>query len=534
MTNDLRLRKTFGRLTVSLFVVCIWAALIATSQTHRVGTKPKDKKTLKSEIDEEKIRRDLEIQNLILAAKSQTTEVSADILFEVLNSKLLKDPRKEEELIEEIFRNASGAKEPFKMVYHDGLADTRSGFRGMAFELKLDRLSIQLRAIKMLLPLNRAKAIGLFREIPPLKVPALTCNDDLEYDLNDFYTVLKTIVETGFDAEAQQRKENINFVSSYIEAIDSPSQLRPVVNLVSSLKLTAQDFDRIVRNFSVALKSVSGDPRSVSLSLNQARLSSEIKDNLLRKTDENYAQQDDLLRSYRTYIVRNLSSRQCADTLIAGTEDKPHPIISYANTLFKNPVRPDETKPETVESRSSQYAYWRSTKAAKLLSQAKSLRFGTAKSELTSEERSSQEWQTRLFEFLHEMDQWNPEDEETEADYFHQKSVLFNGLIGLTSNEMRLDILRQFTLFLRDSRVQKENPAQWLYYVKQLFRTGKTLEVKDRDSFFDTATRSGNTVLAMYVDLDKIRNRPPLLSSRDSTRASYMWPVIFSMRSTKP
>lgn len=457
---------------------------------------------------EEQLRREIEIYNLILSAKSQTVEISADILFPLLDAKLLKEPRKKEELIEYIFRRAPEAKESFRMSFRQGIADTRAGYRAMAYDLKLDKLSIQLRAVTMMIPINRLKARQLFQEIPPLKLNDLTCDDDLEYNVSEFYKVLKEIVEKTFDVESRQRREHIYFAASYVDAVVSPHQLVPVLDFLSSLNMTRNEFALMLNAFIYALGRVSGDPRSVAFSLKHAGLSTEIKFKLLNRTEEGGAQQIDLLNSYRKYIIKNLSSSQCADNLFTGTADNPHPIISAANTLFKTPITEDDIRPGKVESRSAVYYYWRSPKAVKLLADAKELRFGSSKNELTKQERSTPEWHTSLLRFLADLADWHPEDEDTEADYFHQKSVLYNGLIQMVSDEMRVNILIQFGLFVRDSSMQRDAPAEWLNYAKILLRTGKTLSGRERNKFFDTLNASGSQIFPMYSELDRLQSLP--------------------------
>ncbi len=454
---------------------------------------------------EKQRRREMEIQNLVLTAKIQSVEFASDILFGVLEAKLIRDPKKKRDIIEEVFRRGSEAREPLKIIGRGELMDTRSGYRWLASDLRLDRLSLQLRAVKLMLAIDKQKARELFSEIPQIKLPPLSCKDDFDYEISEFYVVLKDIVEQTFDAEAIQRKEQIYFASSYIETVDSASQIGPVIAFLTSVRSTSGEFGILLSSFTTALRKISADPRTFASSINYNNVTGEIKFKLLGKIDEKKEQPSELLRAYRSYLAKHLSGTQCADGLIVGTEEKPHPAISFANTLLKIPLTEEEIKPEKIEPRAKIFSYWRTPKAAKLLTNIKKLRFGNSSVELTQAERSSQEWQESLMRYLEQMVDWKPEDEETEADYLHQKNVLYDGLAQMAPDALRGLVLRDYALFLRDSRMQKESPIQWLYYVKRLLRTGKTLKGKEYDDFVHTLNGNGNQVFPLYLDLESLQ-----------------------------
>ena len=109
--------------------------------------------------------------------------------------------------------------------------------------------------------------------------------------------------------------------------------------------------------------------------------------------------------------------------------------------------------------------------------------------------------------FLEQMDDWKPEDEETEADYLHQKCGFYDSLVKLSPpGPLLSNVLRSYALFLRESKMQKERPAQWLHYVKLILQTGKNLKRKDYDEFMNTLNNSGHPVFTLYSDLDRLKS----------------------------
>lgn len=465
----------------------------------------------KKESEAERIKREqreMEIQNLVHSANTLPIEIAADLLFAVLDKNLITDPQKKRQIIEDIFRRAPESKEPIKKAFRQGVIDTRAGYLGYAFGQDLDSLSIQLRAIRMMLALDKARARTLFREIPDIRLRPLPCEDDLDYEISEYYKVLGAVVDQTFDREAILRREHVYFASSHIDLMDSPSQVLPMIELLRSVKVSAPEFGILLDSFTAALRRVGVSPRGFAFSVNHG-LSNAIRSLSVSRIPQKNAEPAQLSRAYRQYLAKQLSAIQCADSLITGTQEKLDPQIVFANTLFDSPLTADDVKPEKVDKAAKKFEYWHTPKAAKLLRSVKELRFGKTNEPLSLEQRNKQEWQQELMEFLKQMDEWQPEDEETGSDYLHQRSVLYLSLIELVPPGPMLGlVLQDHALFLRDSRMQKESPAQWLYYLKMVLRTGKKLKGKERDDFMRTLNASGNHIFPLYLDLERLQPAP--------------------------
>ncbi len=473
------------------------------------GQNPADDNRRKAPSVEEAERTRLKraaVEDLILVARAQPFEISADLLLDLLSSDTVLDKRRKTELIEEIFHRASEAKEPNKMALSAGHVDTRAGYASYAYSLDLDSLSIRLRAVRVMLRVDRVRARELFQEIPPLRLKPLSCKEVLHYDVKSYYTLLKDIADNTFDGEAAMRLESTYFIAARLEEIASSAQLGAALDLVASYKSKQAEFSVLLDRLANSLRRISPDPRSLAGALRYDRLTEKVKFAVSGNRPSSNGETTEFVKAYRRFLAKNLSAAQCADSVITIVGDKEDPILSAANSLFEQPLTEDDVKPESVEARAEDFAYWRSPKAASILRGIRQLRFGGGNVELTRSEKSGQDWERQLAKFMEEFNNWSAADEQSELDFLHQKSVTFNSLIQIVPpGPARLDILRDFGLFLRNSSLQREEPLHWLFQVKLLIRTAYVLADGQREAFVDMLVGTGNNVFSAYVNLDKLK-----------------------------
>jgi len=389
-----------------------------------------------------------EIEALIEDARVAPAEFAADALLRIAESGKITHRDWRRDLLEEAFRLAAGAQHQMKRSYLSGSnVDTRTGYLSVAFDLKLDALSLRCRAVRALLAVDKQKARELFSEIRKLELSSLTCEDTLLYDVTDFYDTLKDVVQAAFTPEEIRQGEHIFFVESHIGSLTSPLQTAPAVQTVLALKLSPTQLDSLVRALSRALKKISGDDRAFgetafSLSRNIAQL--------VKVCGEQEVARDELLTAYRDYLIRHHNGNRCSDN----AKQVSVSYIEFFNQTLRlenqpsqktiAPILREELKPAKIEGGPKYDLYWQTPAAKKILRGIKELRFGpmdkqlAAQAEkkavpaLTEAERDSLEWKQRLTEFLREWQEWKASDEASEADYFHQKCVSFGSLIELT------------------------------------------------------------------------------------------------------
>lgn len=211
-------------------------------------------------------------QSIVDLAGAAPPEFAADALLRVVESNKIPKRDTKRDLVEQAFRLAAMAKFQIRMHGVAGtLVDTRSGYLSRAYDLKLDALSLQSRAVRDMLPIDSAKARELFQEIPRPALPPLTCYDPLFYDVSDFYQTLGAVVQSAFTPQERKKEEDLNFLLDYMGQVSSPAQLAPVARLIKSASVSSQQRDILWTKFYGLLESMQPDGRSFSAALDDIK-----------------------------------------------------------------------------------------------------------------------------------------------------------------------------------------------------------------------------------------------------------------------
>ena len=189
-------------------------------------------------------------RSLVDLAQATPPEFSADALLRVAESGKIQDGDAVRDLVEQAFRTAAAAMFRVRMRSLPGTTtDTRSGVLGQASDLKLDALSLQTRAVRDMLAIDKTKARDLFRDIqPPLLVP-LACDDPMVYDVGDFYQTLGQILNTAFSDKERAKEQHVNFLLDYIGQVSSPAQLAPLARMIENVNVAPAQSELLMTKF---------------------------------------------------------------------------------------------------------------------------------------------------------------------------------------------------------------------------------------------------------------------------------------------
>jgi hypothetical protein len=456
-----------------------------------------------------------EITELINDARGVPAEFAADALIRIATSNKITNQEQKRALLEEAFRLASGAQQPLRRVSLPGsLVDTRSGYLSRAYERKLDTLSLQARAVKALMAVDKNLARQLFAEIPKLKLQPLSCEDSLVYEVSDFYETLGSVALGAFKKEEIAANEHIYFVRSYVEGMASPVQVEPVARVILSVGKNYPDqLGQLVSAYSAALTKISADDRSFSFSISKGKGGRGIIELVVACKQQNIPA-DDLLKAAREYFVRHLSGRRCADNIEVKDRNFSDPkYIDNFNSLLSETVpgrkslpliTEDDIKTSAFAGRVTEYPYWQTLESKKLLTGVKKLGFGADNKPITDEQKKEAAWQLSLREFLNELSAWDESSEKSEADFFHQKSILFETLLrSAPSGPERDNVLNTFTAFLSKPIIQHDSRIDWFLHADALIKTTHSTD-PDRSKILEILSRSGDPILQLYARLENV------------------------------
>jgi hypothetical protein len=400
-------------------------------------------------------------QSLAELARGAPPEFTADALLRIVEVGRPADKDARRDLIEEAFRSAAAAKFAVRMEGLPGTTtDTASGSLSRAYALKLDVLSLQSRAVRDMLPLDPANARELFGEIARPTLPALTCDDALVYDLSDYYQALSAVVNSTFTPKEHAKNEHVNFLNDYLGLATSPLELAPLSQVIQSAGVTAQQREALWARLGGLPDSVQTDDRSFSASL----------------------------------PALNALSLPEIQTSLEKFRQKSHGCESDGN---------DAKKPSTPKLD----RYWQSAASQQLLEPGKKLRFSATSTALSEADRSTPEWQQQATDFLNQIAGWTADQENSEADYYHEKCIVLTALIELVPPSPQNDkVLADYVDFISNSSLYQQSPAEWFLEPQVLlgrFQTNASMRAKILDAY----QRSGNPVLSLEVALEKTLGR---------------------------
>lgn len=407
-------------------------------------------------------------QSIVELARGTPVEFSADALLRVVESGKIADREAKIELVEQAFRLAASAKFKVRMRKLPGsMADTRSSYLGNAYDLKLDVVSLQSRAAMDMLAVDKAKARELFLGIVRPALPALNCDDPLVYDVSDYYQTLGAILNGTFTAGERAKEEHVNFLLDYVGQAAAPAQLAPLARAIKSAAVTPEQREILWNRFNGLLESMTPDDRSFSAAL---------PDISREMTSETQA-------SFEKFKQRS-----------AGCKDDG--AVGITLELSQGPVHAGTTP--HVEP------YWQSAEAKRLLEGAQKLRFHQEGNPRSDVERSSPDWKLQLTDYLAAVDAWTSNAEKSEADYYHQKCVVYEALVELIPlGPQRDKTLEAYVTFVGNSNLQQESPVEWFMHVHSMLDRVRSTSTGEPSKVLAAFEASGNRVLVLYAALEK-------------------------------
>jgi acetyl esterase/lipase len=462
-------------------------------------------------------RRNPELLRLIDELRSAPPEFAADSMIKLSPHPEIDDAWRAE-ILEEAFRIAFDARHPYKLKHlSESQVENRTGYRSLAFDLKMDRLSLQLLAILNMLRLDPKKARLLWGEMQKPKLEPLKCEEALIYDVADYYRAMAEMARRAFTRDEMRIGEEIQFVEQHIVNTASPAEVMDAALAIIDVNTTPAQFNALAETYSRALENVAIDNRSFWFYTD--RLQSPTLA-LAGECERRGFPADFLLARYRDYMVRQLGAPRCADNLASDGKSVQRPkFVTELNAAmnryeFIPKITDDEAIPRKIDRAALIHPYWTTRRARSLLEKIYVLRFGRiaklmtrAKSNeppepLPYEFRQSSEWQYQLSDFLREMAEWKPEHEASRADYFHQKCRLFNELLELAPNsDMRIRMLDEYLAFLEQNRFECESFIDWHQHVSDLLRRIRSMREEEKKLSLEAVRYSNDPVLQLCVKL---------------------------------
>jgi hypothetical protein len=459
------------------------------------------------------------VESAIDMARAAPGEFAADGLIRIAALQAV-DPARKVTLLEEAFRRAAEAQEPYKR--HAGINSVTgsAGFLNRAYDQELDALTLRLRAVEAMLPLNKTKARDLFQQIPPLDLPKLQCADFLVYDVSRYYEVLGRIASETFSAKEIEKGEPFRLLLQHAGAIHSAAQVNPMARAIANARLKDGDFQALVAAFAGVLGGISGDDRSFTYAHSTGAQISAIADAMKSRKISPLP----LLESYRLYLVKNLTASRCADDDLMLTTPQSFAIanaapqiaddVAYFNQSLRMPplqiIEAAEVTPAKVEGAAEGLRACEDTDCQAIAQQYRGLILQPNGLAWAPSDRRSGEWQAKLQDFLTAMAAWKENSSSAPAaQYFRNKCGVYSQLLGVVPTPEDQDkVIREMLDFVQRSKFQTESRIQWFLPVNALLGRA-ALDSTGLGKLMPQFRESRDPVIAFYAQLESVAPRGP-------------------------
>jgi len=403
-------------------------------------------------------------QSIVELSHGAPPEFAADAILRVVASNKIPARDTRRSLLEQAFRFAAVAKFPVRMHGVKGtLTDTRSGFLSAAYDLKLDALSLQSRTVRDMLPIDAAKARELFTEITRPTLAPLTCYDALTYDVSDYYQDLGAVSQTAFNAQERKKEEHLKFILDYLGQISSPAEIAPAARVIKSAEVSAEQREILWNRLAAILETMQPDGRSFAAAL-----------------DEISHEMPAALQSSVAKFKEK--SAGCPDDVRQGV------TLELSQGTVHSGSTPELQK------------YWQSPQAQQLLRDGLKLRFTSDNKVIPESARTTREWLEQLTDFLAELADWTEDQEKSPADYYHEKSIIYMGLVELIPpGQQRDKMMQAYVDFINAANLQQQSPVEWFMEAYSMLDRVRNTSSGEPAKLLDAYQKSSNPILALYA-----------------------------------
>ncbi|HZT40508.1 MAG TPA: hypothetical protein VFA28_21640 [Bryobacteraceae bacterium] len=447
-----------------------------------------------------------DMQSLVDLAMATPPEFAADALLRIATSANLRDPAAKRELIERAFQIAPRAQYATRLIAAPGAeTDTRAGYLSSALRLRLDALSLQTRAITAMLSLDKTRAREMMPQLIHPAIEPLKCEDALIPDVSAYYDAVVALINGAFSDNQRAQEEHLRFALSQLSRASGVADIPGAASLLTSIGWSPPQFEALAGAIAARLAAIPPDSRAFWY---YAQSIEDAMAGVVARAKQLGVGPEPLAQAYRAYLVSQLTAPRCgqreSEVRASGMRHESLPPLFGAEIRGDLPaLSPEEMKPERTEGGIKIERYWQTDEAKRIFEACWKLRAGPNGAYYSEAARNTPEWNRALRDFLNLLAGWNGAAEASEADYFHEKAIVFEALLELAPpGELRDRVLENYVVFLQGSTLAGQSPVEWFWHVRatvdRLAANGAASAQLRR-----ALERSGNVILTLEAILDE-------------------------------
>ena len=434
-------------------------------------------------------KRSKELRNLFDHAQGMPPEFSADILLR-LAERCSADARTKRELVETAFAAGARAQLPYRQEARKVAADSRISLT--VSDNGLEALTLQTRAIAIMLALDPARALELYRDIPGPKVTEGRCDEAVTTEVSTYYRAAEQLFARAFTAKQRERGEAVEFLAERVNWMRSPADVPPVLHMILSVHLTASDRQILLVRFASALGQVPADDRNFGATepFLVPGAAPEVTDAAM------------FVPALRSYIKRHVSGPRCSDN--APASGQVPLVVSNFNGFVQRlrlhglevePISVEESQPEKILGTFKNQFAWRSSRSKQVL----------ATLQLINHTRPDTPEGRLLYEdAIKLIDGWEEDDVGSRDDYCFMVSSALSTLAANASSEAAAEgAMRRYIAVLEQYYPLCETRNSWFAHVQMMLRRSRNIGGTGRMWTLNLLAQSANPVLALYASVEK-------------------------------
>lgn len=463
-----------------------------------------------------------EVEILLGSAPPAPPELAADLLLRLADGSWIPSKEQRLEVIDRAFDAAAQAKFPYQESAAVGPAmnsDSGPGIRSSALREGLSSLSLQCRAVRLALPLDKAKSRELFTRIRLGPFPKPGCKDALVPDVTEYYQTLREVALNTFSEKERSEERHLDLIEGALRKASIPRQIRPLSLLIGSFPMPADRLAAMATLLAEAIGQMDAGPRAFE---EIAPPAGQSVMNLARITAKQGGETLALPRGFRSFLVRHLSGPRCAEAedryvkealedLVKETFNRQ--MLAEMKIESIEPIDLEKLKPEPTGESARFAVFWMNERSRQIMANYKNLRFGTKEQQteynklpprpdglahfLPENARSTPAWEASAREHLQDLDRWRRNHADPETVFFHQMCFQYSGMLAIVPpGPLRQSVIQDFAAALKSSPVERESPPEWLLHLRRL--------LKDSAEAVDEVKKNGSPTMSLYADLTRL------------------------------
>jgi hypothetical protein len=475
----------------------------------------------RAELLQQRRKQQPDLMTLMDRAQAAPPEFLADVLLRVVESGRISDPVWKEEILDQAFQTALLAPESVRRSAEEGATDlisldlsahTRAQMLTLGFDQRLDRLTLQSRAVKEMMKLDRPKGLEMFQSIIFPALDPRSCRDALIDDVSEYYETLTLVVNSAFSPADRRSGSHLKLLSSAIAGMTSPVQVGPLAKALYSVSLDDGEIGFLAASFAGALERLPSDDRSLSATLSST--ATEVGE-LIQRLKAGAAMPNTVSSAYRQWLVRGYKGKRCSDNL--GEHDPLNPSIETFNKVLASdadpnlaPIRTAEMERGPLGDPADTGPFFEDSEFVRAFQQFTELLVGPGNGllheRLSDSEKDSIPWRVQFDDFLRRVDESTPAAGEPEDLYFYRTAALLTALAGSAPPGADWEkAIRHLVQFLDTSNMRQESILGWYAQLQRTATAVRELRsVEQYGTFLGLLELSGDPVLDVFALRSKL------------------------------